>query len=115
MCNLHDVSWGNRPASTGGETFTANEGKQEKSKADYMVFRTNFTFFWMISNGLYLVLILWLVNGSGDRTVVNSGSFGYLEVFSLYLAGLVMFRVIFAALYILSWKFSYSCSKDYRI
>lgn len=22
MCNLHDVSWGNRPASTGQEAFT---------------------------------------------------------------------------------------------
>lgn len=25
MCNLHDVSWGNRPASTGQEAFTANK------------------------------------------------------------------------------------------
>jgi len=25
MCNLHDVSWGNRPTSTGQEAFTANK------------------------------------------------------------------------------------------
>ena len=27
MCNLHDVSWGNRPASTGTEAFTADKMK----------------------------------------------------------------------------------------
>jgi len=25
MCNLHDVSWGNRPSSTGTEAFSANK------------------------------------------------------------------------------------------
>jgi len=28
MCNLHDVSWGNRPTSTGAEAFTANKKDQ---------------------------------------------------------------------------------------
>lgn len=25
MCNLHDISWGNRPTTTGTETYTANK------------------------------------------------------------------------------------------
>ena len=115
MCNLHDVSWGNRPTSTGAEAFTADKAKQDRIKGDYMVFRTNFTFIWIVANGLYLILILWLVNGSGHRTTVNSGDFGYLEIFSLYLAALVVFRVLFAVLYILNWKFKYCCLKRYRI
>jgi len=116
MCNLHDISWGNRPAdTTGAETFTANKKTQEKIKGDYMVFRTNFVFFWMILNGFYVVFILLLVNGTGHRTTRNDGSFGYLEIFSLYLAGLVVFRVVFAILYIIGWKWAYCCFKRYKI
>ena len=115
MCNLHDVSWGNRPTSTGAEAFTADKAKQDRIKGDYLVYRTNFTFVWIIANGAYFILILWLVEGDGSRTVVNDGSFGYLEIFSLYLAGLVVFRVTFSALYILNWKPKYLCCHPYRV
>ena len=115
MCNLHDVSWGNRPTSTGAEAFTADKLKQDRIKGDYALFRTNFTFVWIIANGIYFILVLWLVEGDGSRTVVNSGSFGYLEIFSLYLASLVVFRVTFSALYILNWKLKYLCCRPYRV
>lgn len=32
MSNLHDISWGNRPATQGVEAITANKGSQEKLK-----------------------------------------------------------------------------------
>ena len=115
MCNLHDVSWGNRPTSTGAEAFTADKAKQDKIKGDYLVFRTNFTFGWIVANGGYFILILWLVEGNGHKTTVNNGTFGYLEIFSLYLAALVMFRFTFAALYILNWKIKYCCCRSYRV
>lgn len=36
MCNLHDISWGNRPTTTTGvEAITFNQGAQEKLKQDY--------------------------------------------------------------------------------
>ena len=57
----------------------------------------------------------WLVEGDGDRTVVNDGSLGYLEIFSLYLAALVVFRVLFSGLYILNWKLKYLCCRPYRV
>lgn len=80
-----------------------------------MVFRTNFTFIWIIANGIYFILVLWLVEGDGSRKVVNDGSFGYLEVFSLYLASLVVFRVFFSGLYILNWKLKYLLCSPYRV
>ena len=40
---------------------------------------------------------------------------GYLAYFSLYLAGLVVFRVMFATIYILSWKCRYNCNKKYKV
>ena len=57
----------------------------------------------------------WLVEGDGSRTEVNDGSFGYLQIFSLYLAGLVVFRVFFSGLYILNWKLKYLCCRPYRV
>ena len=47
MCNLHDVSWGNRPTSTGTEAFSQNKLDQEKAKSDYLLFRANFVLFWI--------------------------------------------------------------------
>ena len=58
MCNLHDISWGNRPTSTGTETFTANKNDQAKIEADYKVFRTNFVLFWLAGNIIYYIVIV---------------------------------------------------------
>jgi cellulose synthase/poly-beta-1,6-N-acetylglucosamine synthase-like glycosyltransferase len=58
MCNLHDISWGNRPTSTGTETYTANKNDQAKIEADYKVFRTNFVLFWLAGNILYYIIIV---------------------------------------------------------
>lgn len=48
VCNLHDVSWGNRPTGTGTEAFTALEQEQKKAKENYLVFRTNVLIFWIL-------------------------------------------------------------------
>ena len=58
MANLHDVSWGNRPSSTGQEAFTANKANQDKLKGDYMVFRTNFVVIWLAVNAAYYIMIV---------------------------------------------------------
>jgi len=65
MCNLHDVSWGNRPTSTGQEAFTANKNDQAKSENDYKVFRTNFVLIWLAANMGYYIMIVELVKSNG--------------------------------------------------
>ena len=57
MCNLHDVSWGNRPTSTGAEAFAAKRAEQEKLTNDYKVFRTNFVLCWLAANAAYYIAI----------------------------------------------------------
>ena len=114
MCNLHDVSWGNRPTSTGQEAFTANKQDQVKSENDYKVFRTNFVLVWLSCNMGYYIMIVELVNSSSGSTYRDSDS-GYLAYFSLYLGGLVVFRVLFATIYILKWKCRYNCMKKYKV
>ena len=46
---------------------------------------------------------------------VNDGSFGPLQGFTLFLAGLVVFRVIFAFFYVCKWKWRYNFNKAYKI
>ena len=114
MCNLHDVSWGNRPTSTGQEAFTSNKNTAAQSEGDYKVYRTNFVLIWLVANAAYYIMIVELVDSSGGSTVRNSDS-GYLAYFSIYLAGLVVFRVLFAVLHICKWKIRYNCSKHYKV
>lgn len=115
MSNLHDISWGNRPSVSGGtEAFSATAAKQQSTATDYMAFRANFLFFWLCCNGAYFFVVLNL-GKSGSLTLRNSGAFGVLEGFSMYLAGIVLFRVFFAILHTIKWKFRFCCNKKYKI
>ena len=115
MANLHDISWGNRPSVSGGtEAFSAKAAKQVETVNDYMAFRANFLFFWLCCNGAYFFVVL-NIGGLGDQQVVNDGTFGPLEIFSMYLAGIVIFRVFFAILHTIKWKWRFCCNKKYRI
>lgn len=62
----------------------------------------------------YYIMIVELVNSSSGSTYRDSDS-GYLAGFSLYLGGLVLFRVIFASMYIIKWKCRYNCNKKYKV
>jgi len=117
MCNLHDVSWGNRPTSTGQEAFSANKQQQVNSENDYKVYRTNFVLIWLLGNVAYYIAIIEVVDSSNGAEIgeVRDSDAGYLAYFSLYLAGLVAFRVIFAIIYILKWKCRYNCLGSYKV
>jgi len=47
--------------------------------------------------------------------VINNGSVGPLQVFTMILAGMVVFKVFFATIYVIKWKFRYCCNKKYKI
>jgi len=55
LCNLHDVSWGNRPSTTGTEAFTEDKKDAKKLEEDYMVFRSNFVLVWLGANVVYFI------------------------------------------------------------
>mmetsp|Transcript_15193 Transcript_15193/g.23457 ORF Transcript_15193/g.23457 Transcript_15193/m.23457 type:complete len:300 (-) Transcript_15193:522-1421(-) len=115
MANLHDLSWGNRPsaaqASAGTNALSQNVNKQQELKTKYMMFRTQFMMFWVVCNGLYVIIIEALVNQPTTQ-VLNDGSYGFLEGFAVFIASLVVFRFGFGLLHILSTKFRTNCRKD---
>ena len=116
MCNLHDISWGNRPTtnSSGTEAFTASQKKQAETKVNYEVFRASVLFLWIISNGAYFIVVINLPASTNGDTI-NDGSFSWLQGFTAVLAGLVVFRVLFATLYLAKWKWRYCCNKRYSV
>ena len=114
--NLHDVSWGNRPTSsgTGTEAFSADRAVQLMTEHNYAEFRANVLFIWICCNGAYFFIVLKL-SGSSDPTLINDGTFGPLQGFTMFLAGIVIYRVFFATLYVLKWKCRYNCTKKYKV
>lgn len=69
-------------------------------------------FIWLCANGAFFFIVLGLSSGS-DPTLVNDGSFGPLQGFTLFLAGIVVYKVVFAALYVCKWKWRYNFDKRF--
>lgn len=121
MCNLHDVSWGNRPSSSGKEVVSSKmkeEKKQRRKTAeDYQAYRTKFVLFWLLGNVIYSIVILSVdqIEGTAKVGDVKDSDSGYLMTFSLYLASLVAFRCLFASLYMCKWKCRYHCKNSYKV
>ena len=76
------------------------------------MFRVNFFIFWVILNGGY-ILVLSSKVGSNSPTI-NDGTLGFLEYFSMYIAGIIVYKVIFAALHLIRFRFRLYCYKDMR-
>lgn len=112
MCNLHDISWGNRPTTQaqGVEAVTFNAAAQEKLRQDYQLFRAYFLYFWLISNALFGGLSEYLTSSSNQQTI-NDGNIRFIDGFALFVAGLVVFKFIFALIYTLKWNFR-NCFKS---
>ena len=54
ICNLHDVSWGNRPSVNQGTNMLSHHAeKQAKLKENYKVFRGHFLIFWILANYVF--------------------------------------------------------------
>ena len=89
------------------ETLTANKANQERLKGDYMVFRTNFVAIWLTMNAACYIIIVQLMQAGLNSTVI--------KVFLIYMALWVVFRFLFASVYILVWKFRFNFDGRYKI
>ena len=82
------------------------------------MYRTNFVLLWLLANVGYYIAIKEVVDSSGSSAEVGDirdSDAGYLADFSLYLMSLVIFRVFFAVIYIIKWKFRFNCSSKYKV
>ena len=118
MSNLHDISWGNRPsASAGTEALSSDAKKQQQLKSNYQVFRVNFMTFWVIANLMFVIVIenYSTLTTAGGNVIVNDGQIGFLEVYAIYLAALVMYKVFFGSIHLIKFKILYNFFPKYKI
>lgn len=64
---------------------------------------------------VFYIIVLQMMVGVSTGNVINSGQLTYFEVFSLYLAGLVVFAITFAVLYLAKWKYRYWFVSEYNV
>lgn len=81
-----------------------------------MVFRVNFVTFWILCNSAFAILTenYLTLPDARETKAINDGSIGFLEVFALYLASLVVYRVFFGFFHILKFKTLANCVKKYK-
>lgn len=82
-----------------------------------MVFRVNFLSFWVVCNGAYAMIVESYAAKPFDKQKIyfaNDGSMGFLEIFALYLAGLVVFRLFFGGIHILRMKYNFNVEIKYK-
>ena len=79
------------------------------------MFRVNFLTFWVVANGAYAILITMFANKSNSREINTGHVSGFLDVFSTYLAALMIYKFIFGLIHILKFKCRNSCGSKYKI
>ena len=104
MCNLHDLSWGNRPSTSGGtNAFTDAQKKQAELKKEYEMYRVKFLMFWICGNAAYIIIVKSWMQSSSD--IKNDGEIDFLVGFAFVVAYLALFRLFSALFHILRFKF----------
>ena len=108
FCNLHDLSWGNRPATHEGTSMITDQKKQqEELKKTYQMFRVNMVILWMLCNFLYMTAIIsW---NSDILPKISGPGWTFVEVFAAFMGGMVIFKTVFASFHIVYIKLLYSC------
>lgn len=73
--------------------------------------------FWVIANLMFVIVIenYSTMTSGGGNVIVNNGKIGFLEVYAIYLAALVLYKVFFGAIHIIKFKILYNCFKKYKI
>lgn len=107
MCNLHDISWGNRPTTAGGATgqnqLTSDQQKQLKLKNEYMLFRVQFLLFWIVSNVIYISMVQDIFKANSQERYC--GNWSFVDCFTCFLTCISIFKIFFASCHYLTWKF----------
>lgn len=87
--------------------------KQKELKENYKVYRWNFLVVWVLSNILFAYFTDQFIQQrktnimyiDGVKTIVaNCGHLDFLVVFAAYLATLVIYKLVFAAMHIIHFK-----------
>lgn len=103
FCNLHDISWGNRPASTSAQglnSLTYDKMKQAVIALDYQVFRSQFLYTWFVINVLFgLMVARFLLPSTMEVSDTSDTAYQFLLISAILMAALVSFKTLTGLLF----------------
>lgn len=111
--NLHDVSWGNRPAISDINQASKAATKAENLKKTYEQSRTYWVFMWVMCNVGYMVFIEMFVFKPKETRYCND--FDFLMAFSLFIAFQMSFKIIAGGCYLCNFKRRVKYDPNYTI
>lgn len=110
MANLHDISWGNRPAAADSAQLSIHAKKQAAMLDNYKMYRVNAFCVWALLNILFIVGVEAIMSNA-DALALNDGTLGTIELFSVLMAVLATFRITFGTLHVIRMKCQLSSKK----
>lgn len=90
VANIHDVSWGSRPAGGDGAKLAMAASVEKKKEVMYKDFRSNFLIIWLIVNMATGYVITWLARRSQEYVIFILG---------IILAFVVLVKLLFTCLF----------------
>lgn len=75
MCNLHDISWGNRPAVADSNQLTIHAKKQAVMLDNYKMFRVNAFCCWALANIMFILMVEYIMKND-KQYAINDGQLG---------------------------------------
>jgi len=89
--------------------ITNEQKAQEELKKQYAMFRINMVVFWILVNGCYIIFIMNLA--TAEQVWINAPNHtSTLEGIALYMAGMVVFKVVCGFCHIFRMKWKYNCN-----
>jgi hypothetical protein len=76
------------------------------------VFRAHFLYIWLVLNVIYGALMVGLVDSEGAQII--DGTINFLDGFALFVAALVIFKFVFAAIYVIQWNLRFCCNPAFK-
>jgi len=87
--------------------------KQVELEKDYKMFRVNALAYWILLNSIYMLALTMLNNIKATK--INDGSIRLIDGTAMFLAGIVLYKVIFGSLHILWFKLRVMCRQDFKV
>jgi hypothetical protein len=78
MCNLHDISWGNRPSVQDSSQLSIHAKKQAIMLDNYKMFRVNAFCLWALANIIFILVVEYILENGSSTLAQNSGELGTL-------------------------------------
>ena len=105
ICNIHDISWGSRPAGNAKDERPAKIiAFERKRTALYQNYRSNTLLIWLTVNCISGFMVAQSFRSTNESKFIILGPRGLLTMLAISLSGVIAIRLVLSTIYkIWSW------------